>query len=411
MAMRKALKTQQQQTSNSRKTKGAAGSGRERSAGEPGGACVTGTAAPLEPTAGSGLGPKEGDATAIAALERDRWRHLDPVIAPIAAQDDLARAHHIFKDLYVSHPPAQQVERQIEQLIRLPRRIRMPGLFLCADSGMGKTHLLRRIERRHPEHEDPLTKRTIRPVLYVQVPAAPSVRTLRRTLIDEANIPFLQHPSKPLPESVLRRALGAAGTELIVLDEIHNIEHVKEEQRVQMRDWIRCLSNETLRPIILSGTDEFVPAVLGDPQMASRYPIVRLPRFRAGPDFAALLQGYERACPLRLPSHLSDPTLMAALLNETDGITDSIVRSLQAAALVAIREGSERIVPEYLSWWRDPPLLTYYESGAAAESADLALAWLRDERREAPPIQKTQMDRLRNRATLSRDFKSCAVSG
>src|SRR5205807_2974608 len=102
---------------------------------------------------GNGLhtssGNAAGDATAITHSGDTEWPHLDPVIRPIAAQDDLARAHHILKDLYVSHPPAQYVERQIEQLIRLPRRIRMPGLFLCGDSGMGKTHLLRRIERRH----------------------------------------------------------------------------------------------------------------------------------------------------------------------------------------------------------------------------------------------------------------------
>jgi len=358
--------------------------------------------------AGNITAPKNCSGEPAIPLSANQWPHLDPVIRPIAAQDDLARAQHILKDLYVSHPPAQHVERQIEQLIRLPRRIRMPGLFLCADSGMGKTHLLRRIERRHPERDDPQTKRHIRPVLYVQVPAAPSVRTLRRTLIDEANIPFVNHPSRPLPESLLRRALAAAGTELIVLDEVHNIEHVTWPQRVQMRDWIRCLSNETQRPIILAGTDEFEPAVLTDRQMASRYPIVRLPRWTAGADLAALLQGYERACPLRLTSHLSDPPLMRALLDETDGITDSLVRSLQAAALVAIREGTERILPEYLSWWRDPPLLSYYEpEGAEQEAVALARAWLLDERRGAPLPSVPAGPRLRNRASLSTGGAPC----
>jgi hypothetical protein len=207
--------------------------------------------------------PQGGEGEVNVSYSAD-WPHLDPVIRPIAAQEDLARAHHILKDLYVSHPPAQYVERQIEQLIRLPRRIRMPGLFLCGDSGMGKTHLLRRIERRHPEYDDAETKRHIRPVLYVQVPAAPTVRSLRRTLIDEANIPFLDHPSRPLPESILRRGLAAAGTQLIVLDEIHNIEHMKWNQRVLLRDWVRCLSNSTQRPIVLSGTEEFESAILGE---------------------------------------------------------------------------------------------------------------------------------------------------
>ena len=268
--------------------------------------------------------------------------------------------------------------------------------------------MLRPIERRHPEREDPATQRHIRPVLYVQVPAAPTVRTLRRTLIDEANVPFLDHPSRPLPESVLRRGLAAAGTQLIVLDEVHNIEHMKWDHRVLLRDWVRCLSNATQRPIVLAGTEEFESAILGDRQMASRYPIVRLQHWTSEPDLAAFLQGYERACPLRLASHLTDPQLMRALLDETEGITDSIVRSLQAAALVAIREGTERITPEYLSWWRDPPLLTNYDAGdGELEGTELAMAWLRDHRRDVQPAMRTMAPKFRNRARISTEPKPC----
>jgi hypothetical protein len=99
---------------------------------------------------------------------------------------------------------------------------------------------------------------------------------------------------------------------------------------------------------------------------------------------------------------------MQALLDETEGITDSIVRSLQAAALVAIREGAERITPEYLSWWRDPPLLTNYDaSDGELEGAELAMAWLRDHRRDVQPVMKATTSKFRNRARISTERKPC----
>ena len=94
-----------------------------------------------------------GPITNIHSDTNGMYSHLDPSIRPIATQDDFARAQHVLKDVYLHHPYAQQVERQVEQLIRFPRKFRMPGMFLCAESGMGKTQILRRIERRHPPYE------------------------------------------------------------------------------------------------------------------------------------------------------------------------------------------------------------------------------------------------------------------
>jgi len=149
-------------------------------------------------------------------------------------------------------------------------------------------------------------------------------------------------------------------------------------------------------------------AILSDRQMASRYPIVRLARWTVGPDLAAFLSGYERACPLRLASRLTDAQFMRALLDETDGITDSIVRSLQAAALVAIREGTERITAEQLSWWRDPPLLAHYgESDEAAHGTELARAWLRDRRQEVQSSLRSETAKFRNRAVISTERAPC----
>jgi len=66
---------------------------------------------------------------------------------------------------------------------------------------------------------------------------------------------------------------------------------------------VRCLSNETQLPIVLAGTEEFEPPIREDRQFEEPLSIARLDRWTLGPDLAAFLQGYERACPLKLASH------------------------------------------------------------------------------------------------------------
>jgi hypothetical protein len=327
--------------------------------------------------------------------------HLDPVIRPLLAGSDLTRAHHILKDLYISHPPIQRIERKIEHLLRMPRKTRMTGLFVCGDSGMGKTHLGRKIERSHAEYNDAKSGRTVVPVLFVSVPAGPSISSLRGTIMDAAYIPYVtsRYVRRSItPQSALLKSIKAAGTRLIVLDDIHNIEAARDIE--PLRDYVRCLSNETQLPLLLLGMEKFENSLARDPQLSTRYPIVRLSRWMVGPDFAALLQAYERACPLRLASGLTDMQVMQALIKETGGLTEYVIQCLQTAALVAIREGTERITPDNCAWWRDAPLSSHYPDEEDDLEA-LAEAFLKDTGRSADPVFAPTPEKLPQRATLS----------
>jgi hypothetical protein len=157
---------------------------------------------------------------------------------------------------------------------------------------------------------------------------------------------------------------------------------------------------------VLGGTSEFEQALTEDRQLESRYPIMRLPRWTDSPEFMAFLQGYERACPLRLPSRLAEPQFVRAILAEFHGITDSIIRSLQAAALVAIRVGTERIGLEDLAWWRDPPAFQGIDQASElASESELAKAWLDDTRRSANPPSGHEPRQSRNRARIQGEGK------
>jgi len=305
--------------------------------------------------------------------------HVDPAIRPLLNNSDLERVTYLLKDIYIRHPAAQRIEQFLGHLIRLPRKHRMPGLFVCAPSGQGKTHVLRAFQRLYPETHQPDGKRVL-PILYGSVPASPTVHALDAMLYAEANLPSAAWPSRMLLNERLRRALSALGTRMIAIDEVHNLEHVKRRQ--VLHDWVRGLSNDTQLPVVLAGTEEFEPALLADPQLRSRFFVVRLPVWEDDANFQAFLSTYERACPLRSFSRLTAPSIRQALLHESAGITDHLMKCLSSAAIAAIRLKRERITEDLLPWWRDPPLLTDLRESPEA----LAHAWLGDTRVAPDPL-------------------------
>jgi hypothetical protein len=83
--------------------------------------------------------------------------------------------------------------------------------------------------------------------------------------------------------------------------------------------------------------------------------VTRFTQWTAGAALQRFVGTYERARPLRLPSRLSQPEMIRALLAETGGITHRIMQCLNSAAIVAIHEGIERITPDLLKVERAEP--------------------------------------------------------
>jgi hypothetical protein len=83
--------------------------------------------------------------------------------------------------------------------------------------------------------------------------------------------------------------------------------------------------------------------------------VTRFTQWTAGAALQRFVGTYERARPLRLPSRLSQPEMIRALLTETGGVTHRIMQCLNSAAIVAIHEGIERITPDLLKVERAEP--------------------------------------------------------
>lgn len=81
--------------------------------------------------------------------------HLHPGIRAMAQADDGARIQAIRSRRWITHPPAQRILETLQEALDQPPGDRMENILLLAESGMGKTMLLRKFQRAHRKAFDP----------------------------------------------------------------------------------------------------------------------------------------------------------------------------------------------------------------------------------------------------------------
>jgi hypothetical protein len=91
------------------------------------------------------------------------------------------------------------------------------------------------------------------------------------------------------------------------------------------------------------GTPEALRATQADPQLANGFTPVLLPRWRLGRDFLRLLASFEQALTLRQPSRLIEERLARTLLVLSEGNLGELSALLSAAAIYAVKTGTEQI--------------------------------------------------------------------
>ncbi len=294
------------------------------------------------------------DKIAFTSLSTDRLAHLDPRLRELAAADAHERIRMVQKDLFIEHDVSRYLNDQLDALMCEPRHSRMPCLLIAGDAGMGKTAQLHRFQRRYPDSPGEGGGRS-RPIVIANMPPEPTRVTLEFALLEALDAPGLSRNQSVDRAGVIRRILVAHRTRCVVVDETQHLCHSRARDRAVVLDALKALSTTCQINIICAGTPAVVREFQADPQLERRFSVTQLPEWNIGPSFQRFLQTYERARPLQQASGLAEPAMIRAILAEAGGTTHRIVQCLNAAAVIAIHDGIERITPELLPVYRTNP--------------------------------------------------------
>lgn len=268
--------------------------------------------------------------------------HLSTEAALNIDRSGADRTRAIWQTRWVDYARAGELLATLNAVLERPRTTRMPSVAIYADSGMGKTMLMKRfLETHKPRFERPGLADNA-PVISLQMVSKPNERRFYCQLLDTVGAPPNPRIALADLEIVTLRVLRQIRAKMLLIDEAHNILASSYSDQRAMLNLIRFLSNELEMSVVCFGVGDAREAISGDVQLARRFQEYSLPRWSADDAFQDLVVNILRSFPLRKPSMLSSRALKA-LLQLCDGITADIVEVLQGASVAAIRSGQEFI--------------------------------------------------------------------
>jgi hypothetical protein len=198
-------------------------------------------------------------------------------------------------------------------------------------------------------------------VIYCTLDSLPELGVSQLALLTALGVPTTLSLSRPrlVADDLIGRAIRQLQTRLVIFDETLHMNNLRDRQRRLQWDWIKWVSTANRVSVVCTGIPGFEQSIRNEAQLETRFSIMTIPRWSAGPAFGQWLDSYEQSLPLKRESGLGGPPMQRALLQESGnkqriaGITQGIKQVLEHAAIEAIRTGAESISIALLSAWRE----------------------------------------------------------
>ena len=291
------------------------------------------------------------DAEPLALLPRREWKGLSEIARALY---DEARIDHHAELVVAATPTIREVSHSGQRLVLLNRHqiSARRGLIVTGAAGTGKTtaitQLGRSLELRRRRRGQVLGERL--PVVYVTVPPAATPKMLAGEFARFLGLPLGKALNQAEITNKVCAVLCALGTELVLVDEIHNL-NLRTRTGAEASDQLKYLSERLPATFVYAGIDVDSVGLFNGTrgkQIAGRFATIATRPFAYGTakqrhTWQALIATLEQA--LRLHRHTpgSLVRLDGYLQQRTAGMIGSLSHLIRGAAIAAVLDGSERI--------------------------------------------------------------------
>lgn len=261
----------------------------------------------------------------------------------------MAERRQHMPNILVSHP---QFTHAIDEISRRRTRVReqLKGAALCivAATGGGKTTLAKKIQALNPNVET--DEISIRRTVYFSVPPRPSSSAMSSAVLYALGDPRWDKGRADALESRMIHLLIRCGTEIILMDNTHDIPERRKATGVrEVGNWVRNVIDNVPALFVSLGAEQGLDVFKANSQVRRRSPAnIKINYFdcRSKKDLATLrrfLHELDIQLPLSELSNLGSFDTTKRIWIATNGIPDYILHLLTEAMESACNDGREVI--------------------------------------------------------------------
>ena len=274
--------------------------------------------------------------------------HIRADLRHVLGLNDRDRLAFMDRPTLLRYPAGDNVLAELKRLLEMPKRPRMGNLLMVGETNNGKTTLVRKFHELHGTPSIDEKNGAVKPVIIVEAPPTADEKSLHLSILERFHAPYrTTAPVTQLRYQALH-LLRECRTRMLIIDEFHSLLTGPARKQAEVMNTIKFLCNELQIPIVSVGTQVAVNVLRTDPQHASRFRVVKLPRWTLNRDFQRLLKGFEETLPLKRESKLAERKTATLLHDACKGNLGNLREGLVTCAREAIEKGSERITPELI---------------------------------------------------------------
>jgi hypothetical protein len=272
--------------------------------------------------------------------------HLNPDLAGLMSAPKEQRISFLHEPIWINHHVSSEITQLLNQLLIRPKKARMQSLLIIAEANMGKTSLVGQFSKMHEDKviEDESNSSTvIKSVIKTDAPASADEKGLYIAILEQFWTTFRPTDTNAKLRHQVLFLMRECNVKMLIIDEIHNLLGGTAAKQRTVMNSIKSLSNELMIPIVGVGTSDAAIILTNDPQHASRFDVVTIPRWSLDKNFRGLLAAFEKKLPLKKPSLLHKADKAPLLLSISAGNIGNLHRLLIECATYAINEDIEEI--------------------------------------------------------------------